>query len=74
MESDGDSPHLRQIRHKPNHKRCPDETNTDDNIHIDGTVKVGLIGDVDDDFDCDADDLFMYLALNTKISLDRQLQ
>jgi len=40
----------------------PGETDTLDNILIDGWVVVTTLGDVDGDFDCDADDVFTYLA------------
>jgi len=40
----------------------PDETDTTDNIIIDGWVVVTTTGDVDGDFDCDVDDVFTYMA------------
>jgi len=40
----------------------PNETDTKDNTIIDGWVVVTIMGDVDGDFDCDADDVFTYIS------------
>jgi len=40
----------------------PGETDTTDNTLINGWVIVTIMGDVDGDFDCDADDVFTYVS------------
>jgi len=47
----------------------PNETDTLDNTLVDGWVVVTIGGDADGDFDCDADDAFMYvgLAYNSRV-------
>ena len=38
------------------------ETETGDNTHVDGTVTVTWLGDLDGDFDVDEDDLWAFCA------------